>query len=151
MARNQAPAGRVSMRKIVVGVDGSAQSEAALGFAIEEARLHGGTVRAVMAWHAPTRVYVAAVGFPSIAKPVEYRRQAARLLEDVVARAGAEDVAIEPVLREGGAAAVLLDESRDADLLVVGSRGRGGFAGLLLGSVSQHCVTHATCPVAVVR
>jgi len=52
---------------------------------------------------------------------------------------------------EGAAARVLLDEAKDADLLVVGSRGHGGFAGLLLGSVSLHCVTHAPCPVVVVR
>jgi nucleotide-binding universal stress UspA family protein len=60
-------------------------------------------------------------------------------------------VVVDHVVTEGSPARTLLDEARGADLLVVGSRGRGGFAGLLLGSVSQHCVHHAPCPVVVVR
>jgi nucleotide-binding universal stress UspA family protein len=61
------------------------------------------------------------------------------------------DVNVERRVVEGAPAAVLVDESRDADLLVVGSRGRGGFAQLLLGSVSQQCAHHANCPVVIVR
>lgn len=61
------------------------------------------------------------------------------------------DVRVIPRLREGNAAQVLLDAAADADLLVVGSRGHGGFAEALLGSVSQHCVHHATCPVVIIR
>jgi nucleotide-binding universal stress UspA family protein len=63
----------------------------------------------------------------------------------------ADDVKIERRVVEGPAASVLVDESRAADLLVVGSRGHGGFTGLLLGSVSQQCAQHAECPVVIVR
>jgi len=72
-----------------------------------------------------------------------------RALEDAGDAAAGLDV--ESVVREGAPAGVLLDEAQDAELLVVGSRGLGGFRGLLLGSVSQQCTHHAPCPVVIVR
>jgi nucleotide-binding universal stress UspA family protein len=68
----------------------------------------------------------------------------------VEARAAESGVSVTPILREGQAADVLVAEAREADLLVVGSRGLGGFKGLLLGSVSQQCAHHAACPVAII-
>jgi nucleotide-binding universal stress UspA family protein len=68
-----------------------------------------------------------------------------------VLRTEFHDVPVEPAVVQGSAALVLLDATRDADLLVLGTRGHGGFTGMLLGSVSQHCLHHAVCPVVVVR
>jgi nucleotide-binding universal stress UspA family protein len=81
-----------------------------------------------------------------------FEQGARETLDGIVARVKDEsaDVQVEPVLREGQAAAVLVEESEDADLIVVGSRGHG-FAGLLLGSVSQECAHRARCPVLIVR
>jgi nucleotide-binding universal stress UspA family protein len=105
-----------------------------------------------MAWHVPPGAY----GGPGFAPPYEphrmFERGVRETLDGIVARVKEEsvDVQVEPVLREGQAAAVPVEESEDADLLVVGSRGHAGFAGLLLGSVSLEC-GHAQCPVLIVR
>jgi nucleotide-binding universal stress UspA family protein len=137
------------MSRIVVGVDGSAGSQRALRWALEEARLRNASVHVVHAWHAP---YV----MPSPMAPVvtyEYD-PIQRTAEDVLAGAvRAEDTRgldVHEVLVCDSAAPALLDAAKGADLLVVGSRGRGGFAGLLLGSVSQSVAQHAPCPVVVV-
>lgn len=140
------------MGMIVAGVDGSASAVAALRFAAEEARLSGARLRVVHAWHLP----LLPGGETSGADPeyVELRRaDAERLLTEAVAevRLEAEGVEIEAAAVEGRAARVLVEEARGADLLVVGSRGRGGFTGLLLGSVGHQCAQHAACPVAIVR
>jgi len=137
------------MSHIVVGVDGSEGSTPALRFAVEEAALRGDSVRAVCVWQLPVALY----GGPAYAaiEPEVYSetsRDAARQQIDEVVGAKAE---VELVVREGGAANVLVEESEDAAMLVVGSRGHGGFAGLLLGSVSQQCASHARCPVTIVR
>jgi nucleotide-binding universal stress UspA family protein len=78
---------------------------------------------------------------------------AEKFLKETVAEVVGEgsDVAIEEVTTEGPAAEVLVDAAEGADLLVVGSRGHGGFAGVMLGSVSQQCAQHASCPVVIVR
>ncbi|MCX4755739.1 universal stress protein [Kitasatospora purpeofusca] len=133
---------------IVVGVDGSPSSQKALRWAVEQARLTGATVEAVLCWTLPT-VYGRA--------PMSVDRELGHAAEKVLAKAVGEATGdVRPVrIREtavlGNASEVLVERSHGADLLVVGSRGRGGFAGALLGSVGQHCVQHARCPVVVVR
>ncbi|MEV0189595.1 universal stress protein [Kitasatospora purpeofusca] len=135
-------------RRIVVGVDGSPSSRRALQWAVEQARLTGAAVDAVLCWTLPT-VYGRA--------PVSVDRELGHAAEKVLAQAVDEATGNDPpvVIREtavlGNASEVLVGRSRGAELLVVGSRGHGGFAGALLGSVGQHCVQHARCPVVVVR
>jgi nucleotide-binding universal stress UspA family protein len=143
------------MGVIVVGVDHSAGARAALRFALEEARLRHARLRVVHAWQFG---YIGATGLegalPAVGGELEdFRRGAEAALDETLTDVGAEKdgVAIEPRVDQGSAAAVLVEESRDADLLVVGSRGHGGFAQLLLGSVSQQCAQHAFCPVVIVR
>lgn len=140
------------MVRVVVGVDGSTSSKEALRWALKEARLRGASLRAVYAWKMP--IYVANGFAPVVVPdPAELRRTARERLDAIVyeVTGGATDVPIEQKAVEGTAAEVLVDESDGADLLVVGSRGHGGFAGLLLGSVSQQCATHAPCPVVIVH
>ena len=151
------------MSRIVVGVDGSAGAAVALAWAVEEARLRGSAVDAVHAWRLP--LYAAApepwfVGMPELPHELDAQVEAATEAHarDVLAAAvaaaeresGDAGIEIRKEVVRGQAAHVLLEAARDADLLVVGSRGHGGFAGLLLGSVSQQCVQHASCPVVVV-
>ena len=140
------------MAQIVVGVDGSDESKEALRWAIEEARLRKATVRAVHAWTYPV-IFGGAYVPPEVLDGDRLSREAREALDAVVADVAGEDpdAYIEHVVVEGPAAQVLVDAARDADLLVVGSRGHGGFAGLLLGSVSQQCAHHAPCAVVVVR
>ncbi|HUA30124.1 MAG TPA: universal stress protein [Streptosporangiaceae bacterium] len=143
-----APAGSAEHR-IVVGVDGSVPSKAALAWAIGQAGLTGAMVEAVIAWEFPTMV-----GYPMLVSDVDWQDQAAHVLGDAVADVtggGTEPVKIMNRVVQGNAAQVLLDESAGADLLIVGSRGHGGFVEALLGSTGQHCVQHATCPVVVIR
>ncbi|WP_028275105.1 universal stress protein [Arthrobacter sp. I3] len=131
---------------IVVGVDGSEQSLAALHWAVDEARLRHGTVRLITAWH-----------YPPVPSTLEDSgsndsfHAAERVQADALKAVDAEGVDITGVLVRESPAAALLDAAKDADLLVVGSRGHGGFAGLLLGSTSSQVAHHARCPVLVVR
>jgi nucleotide-binding universal stress UspA family protein len=135
---------------IVVGVDGSSHAQAALRFAVAEARLRGATVEAVMAWHLPYYGGVAGMPLPLDSEAIErsYRAELDRAVERV--DTGGMATPIERRLVEGTPAGVLLDASTGASLLVVGSRGRGGFVGLLLGSVSHQVAAHAHCPVVIV-
>jgi nucleotide-binding universal stress UspA family protein len=140
---------------IVVGIDHSSEAKAALRFAFEEARLRGAKLRAVHAIDS-FRAYPSLAGgsYSSLAVDVGADHRAAEeLIESMIKEVEGErdDVEIETRVVEGVPAAVLVEESRGANLLVVGSRGRGGFAGLLLGSVSQQCAHHAECPVVIVR
>ena len=144
------------MGVIVVGVDRSASAKAALRFALEEARLRQARVRVVHAWQ--VRPYGRSAGFEGVplvlgADLDGFHRAAAAELDAIVAEAapGAGGFGIEKRVEQGDPATVLIDQSRDADLLVVGSRGHGGFASLLLGSVSQVCAQYAACPVVIVR
>jgi nucleotide-binding universal stress UspA family protein len=143
------------MAVIVAGVDHSEGAKAALHFALEEAKLRQATLRVVHAWQYG---YIGATGlegaYPAVGGDIKELRDAAEsALEETLRDSIPETdtVEIERRVVEGRAAAVLVDESRGADLLVVGSRGHGGFAGLLLGSVSQQCAHHAACPVVIVH
>jgi nucleotide-binding universal stress UspA family protein len=143
------------MGVIVVGVDHSDGAKAALRFALEEARLRQATLRVVHAWQYG---YMGATGLEGVLPAMggeleDFRQAATAALDETLREVGAETdgVAMERRVDQGAPAAVLVEESRDADLLVVGSRGHGGFAQLLLGSVSQQCAQHAFCPVVIVR
>lgn len=136
--------------RVIVGVDGSPQCAEALQWACRRAETCGDHVRAVCAWSLGAS---GADWEPLPGEMTEEQRAAERLLRDVVEPVRLDHPAVEldAVALPGPAAQVLVDLSADADLLVVGSRGLGGLAGLLLGSVSTHCVHHAHCPVTVVR
>lgn len=136
--------------RIVVGVDGSEGGDAALRWALDEAELRHSTVDAVMALRVTPMMASPAVG--AIIDPEEEMAHAREVLAEAVSRTpSGRGVSVKQIVGTGGAAHVLLEAAQGADLLVVGSRGRGGFRGLLLGSVSQQCVHHAPCPVVVVR
>ncbi len=132
--------------RIVVGVDGSGPGNAALRWALDEAAVHGSELTAVFAWQMP---------FLDIPGAFD-REEIETLGKDFLVKAVA---AVEPdptvpvtmLVAQGDVSESLIHASRDADLLVLGSRGRGGFVGLRLGSVSQECVAHASCPVVIVR
>ncbi|HEV2375316.1 MAG TPA: universal stress protein [Streptosporangiaceae bacterium] len=138
--------------RIVAGVDGSPSSMSGLQWAVEQARLTASKVDAVIAWH-----YPAVTGGFGMAPIVMFDDfDFAEAAEKVLAAAVAEAVpdaadAVRQLVVEGNPAQVLLDAAEGADLLVVGSRGHGGFGGTMLGSVGQHCVYHAHCPVLVMR
>ena len=139
---------------IVVGVDHSAGAKEALRFALDEARLRQATLRAVHAIGASHPVLGEELVNPVAGTRIDELRPAAQAALDATVDEIASDTGgaqIERRVVDGAPASVLIDESRDAELLVVGSRGLGGFAGLLLGSVSQQCARHAACPVAVVH
>ncbi|WP_371799061.1 universal stress protein [Streptomyces sp. NBC_01707] len=139
--------------RIVVGVDGSDSSKQALRWAVRQAQLTGGVVEAVTAWDFPQ--FHGALGWlpPSSSDEAAVegraRRELAEAIEETVGSQPPVEVRTE--VRYGTAAGVLLDAARGASMLVVGSRGLGGFSGLLLGSVAQHCTQHAACPVVVMR
>lgn len=141
------------MKGIVVGVDGSPGSKRALDWAAAEARLRGVPLKLVSAWHIPVGLY-GGMGWAGIDSEVigglgelaEERLQKA--CED--ASALLEGLEVERVVVEGLAAARLIEAASEAELLVVGTRGHGGFTGLLLGSVSQECAHHSPCPIVIV-
>jgi nucleotide-binding universal stress UspA family protein len=138
---------------IVVGIDGSEHARLALDWAIGQARLTAARLRLVTAWHVPLIAYGAVGLLPPVSVAVD---QSFREVAEEVAAAGAETaraagVAVESSVRHGQPADVLIEAATGADLLVVGSRGHGGFAGLLLGSVSAQCAHHAPCPLVIVR
>ena len=136
-------------RFIVVGVDGSDPSLKALRWAAQQARLTGATLRVLTTWEVATGTGWVPT-FPVDYDPQAVARQA--LDEAVTETLGADpDVAVERIVKEGHAAPVLLAAAKDADLLVVGSHGHGAFAGMLIGSVSEHLVRHAPCAIVVVH
>lgn len=135
--------------RIVVGVDGSDSSKAALRWAIRQAKLIGASVDAVIAWQFPSSY--GWVPYPDGMPDLE------GLAKSTLSAALAEvsdvepDVLVCPVVAEGYAAGTLLDAAKGADLLVVGSQGHGGLTSALLESVGVQCVLHAHCPVLVFR
>jgi nucleotide-binding universal stress UspA family protein len=139
--------------RVVVGVDGSEESVSALRWAARYATAAGASVRAVLAWHYPTAAAVPPVGVAPAAVTSEVEERIKASLAEAVAKAApdAPSVHIVSEIRYGHPAEVLIEESGYADLLVVGRRGHGGFLGMLVGSVSLHCVNAAECPVVVVR
>ena len=146
---------------IVVGVDGSGSAQAALEFALQEAVRWSARVRAVTAFHPMPDYWPVAYGMaagmvvpPTTAElTADAERTAQQAVADVTAMIGPDARAVPVQVRvvSGDPGAVLVDEAADADLLVVGHRGRGGIASACFGSVGLHCVLHATCPVVVVR
>lgn len=140
------------MSRIVVGVDGSPGSEAALDWAAQETRLRGSSLLVLHAFRLPL-AYAGTHADPASVEPELTRQSQAVLrtaLDRVAAQAGNGEVEGR-LAGDQGAADALIQASADADLLVVGARGRGGFHGLHLGSVPIQCVHHAACPVVVVR
>ncbi|MEV0841606.1 universal stress protein [Actinocatenispora sera] len=139
-------------RPVVVGVDGSALSEAAIEFAFAEASWRRARLVAVHAWMAPgsDRPHDRVPLYYNLDEVAEEER---RMLSESLAgwRERYPDVPVEPVLVHGTPVPELLQRSADAWLLAVGSRGRGGFAGLVLGSTSRSLLHRAPCPVAVLR
>lgn len=150
-----------SQRSVVVGgVDGSAGSNEALRWALAEARLHRAPLRALHAWVYLHTLVPPLVGYPYTRDTIEPavldaaaagQQTAERVLDEALAGLGDVDVELERLIVQDSAAQALIAAVTPHDLLVVGSRGRGGFAGLLLGSVSQECAQHAPCPVVIVR
>lgn len=142
--------GADTMERIVVGIDGSETSRRALRWAVEEARVRGASVEVLHAWHLP---YVG--GYPYTAgafDPAPFEQAARETLDAVVDGTDASGLGtpIERILHMGDPATGLLDAAKGADLVVVGSRGLGGFTGLLLGSVGHHVAHHAPCPVVII-
>ena len=141
--------------RVIVGIDGSETARKAVRWAAREAKLRGMKLELVSAWEIPIYSYASRYGFPAISEEMMKRLTAraeghlAEALDE--ARAEAREVQIETIAAEGQPAKVLVEVAKGADLLVVGSRGLGGFRELLLGSVSQQCAQHATCPVVIVR
>jgi nucleotide-binding universal stress UspA family protein len=149
---------------IVVGVDGSEESKTALRWAVEEAELRGARLRVVYAYDLKvawrqftyaeemTQEQMAGIQRKMQQEAEEARRHAEGLVQGLVHEIAGRDAKIETVvLQAHHPADALVEQSENAKMLVVGSRGRGGFTGLVLGSVSQQCLHHAKCPVLVIR
>lgn len=151
---------------VVVGVDGSAESLLALEFAFAQAAGRKAPLRVLRAWHVPGGAWGMAIpgwslaveptpapGVPMGFDPEEVLRVERQALDEVLARPRQDhpEVEVRPEVVLASPAGALIEATASAQLVVVGSRGRGGFRGLLLGSVSQQVMSHAACPVAVVR
>ncbi len=141
-AGNEAP-------PIIVGVDGSDSSYTALREGVRLATALGAPVRAVAVWDVPVSMYDVYAPVPEWSPEGEARK----VLDDATLQVFGTDVPawFSTRVRKGGAAGVLVEESRGAEMLVLGSRGHGGFVGMLMGSVSTACVAHAQSPVLIVR
>jgi nucleotide-binding universal stress UspA family protein len=135
--------------RIVVGVDGSEGSKNALRWAARQARYTGATLEAVIGWEFPAFYGWA----PAMSDDIDFGQPAERALTDTIDEVFGADrpswLVTRVVCRHPALA--LVEASQGADLLVVGSRGYGGFKDALLGSVSTYCVHHAHCPVTVIR
>ncbi len=140
------------MGTIVVGVDGSQGSVRALRYALDEARARAAEVTLVGVWHIPAAVNEAFWVPVDIDLDDSYAKAAQDVLDKALGTVGeaASGIKTTTVVREGQAAYAVCAEAEGADLLVVGSRGLGGFRGLILGSVSQQCAHHTPCPIVIV-
>jgi nucleotide-binding universal stress UspA family protein len=153
------------MGTIVVGVDGSQGSDAALRWALDEARLRGSKLRAIHVFDPPqvalsdTAVGAAGIPAPVVLSGEDHERtraaveeQSRAVIDSALQRVGAEGAdrpEIERAVLPGAPAQTLIESARNAELLVLGTRGRGGFLGLLLGSVAQQIAHHPPCPVVI--
>jgi nucleotide-binding universal stress UspA family protein len=133
--------------RIVVGVDGSRLSLLALDWALTEGRMRGATLRVLTAWEYPAVV----AGMEGVLETANVETAARHTQSTALGKFTNHDVEVTADVVHGPAAKALIDASRAADLVVVGSRGYGGFAGLLMGSVSSQVMHHAACTVTVVR
>jgi len=137
--------------RIVVGIDGSESSKAALAWAVEQAKLTGAPLQVVITWELPATYGWAAPLPEGLDFEADARGAVNEAVNEVIGPDSASQIDLTISIIEGHPAAVLLRESKDAGLIVVGSRGHGAFAGMLLGSVGQHLVAHAGCPVVIIR
>ncbi len=139
-------------KTIMVGVDGSGPSLSALRWAAAEAADHGAELVVLEVWEPALLAPLGSGSVPQGHMPDPSGPAADNLLRVIKEELGEDPaVVVHPRAKQGNAAQVLIEESVGADLLVVGTRGHGGFAGLVLGSVSQHVAAYAKCPVTVVR
>jgi nucleotide-binding universal stress UspA family protein len=139
--------------RIVVGVDGSEGSKTALAWAMTQARRTGATVEAITTWQDPATYGYSYGWLPALDQGDSIATIMTKVLGDTVAEVSANlDTPVTVLSRvvNGHPAQVLVDAAAGAQMLVVGCRGHGTFAGIMLGSVSQHCVQHPPCPVVVV-
>jgi nucleotide-binding universal stress UspA family protein len=134
--------------RIVVGVDGSEHSRAALRWAAHLAEVFGARLDAVSAWEYPP-----ALGWSVVPDDWDPADDTRKVLQQTLAEVFGDQppASLRLQVHEGGAAKVLIQASEGASMLVVGSRGHGGFAGLLLGSVSANVAEHAGCPVLIIH
>ncbi len=142
-----------TVRRIVVGVDGSEGSKSALRWAMTQAALTGATLEAIASWQDPAMNGYAFGWAPAGYEGQDWATMTEKFLAEAVADVSDgldKPATVTTRVVMGHPAQVLADAGRGAQLLVVGTRGHGTFAGVLLGSVSQHCVQHAACPVVVV-
>lgn len=141
--------------RIVVGVDGSAASGEALRWALTQAARTGADIDAVACWHWPASAsgygYAPYVAFDNERAAGTQKAADAAAADAVAATKGTGDVVIRTRVLEGYPAKVLIEAAVGADLLVVGSRGHGELAGMLLGSVGLHCASHSPCPVVIIH
>ena len=142
-----------SKGRSVVGIDGSDPARATLEWAAKEAELRGAKLEIVGAWAFPMYVDPMGGAFPMPGMYEKTEANEREMIEAEVAKVLGPNpnIAYEIMVRCGSTATELLAAAEGADLLVIGSRGRGGFASLLLGSTALQCIHHATCPVTVVR
>ena len=136
------------MKKIVVGTDGSDNSVAALRWAMAEGKAHGATTDVVHCWEFPP--IIDPLGIPMMPSVEEMNNSAERLLKEVIRKVDVSGVSVTTRVMRGSPDSVLCAAAKNADMLVIGRRGHGGFMGLLLGSIAQQVVHHAPCPVVVV-
>ena len=136
---------------IVAGIDASPTAKEALRAALYEATLRGTRLRAVHAWSRVAPVAMTGPGYVGAFDIRAVQHEAESTLRTIVRTvAGDRAAQIEQVLAEGPAGEAIIEHARDAELIVVGSRGLGAFSGMVLGSVSQYVLHHARCPVLVI-
>jgi nucleotide-binding universal stress UspA family protein len=134
---------------IIVGVDGSEASLDALSWAINQARLTGASLEILATWEYPNSFGWAPAWPPDWDPGGDAKKALSQVVEEMLGPN--PDIDVRQVVVEGHAAPALVHAAKRANLLVVGSRGHGEFAGMLLGSVGEHCSTHSPCPVVIVR